>query len=81
MMICNDCRSTFDEPIWAAEDDGLDCPPYRYTQLCPRCYSNDIDDCYECERCGDLISADDTIMILGVCLCRECAAAKELDEE
>jgi hypothetical protein len=54
--VCMDCCYTFRYPIHAAEDDGLDSPPYRYSYLCPNCYSDDI----EFEEDYDEFVDDDT---------------------
>lgn len=37
---CHQCGKTFREPVWLKEPDGLDDPPYRYSDHCPFCGSN-----------------------------------------
>ena len=80
MMICQECLSVFDKPIMSAESDGLDSPPYRYTAVCPFCFSNNIDDRTVCDVCGEIIYSPHKVFFTNECLCDTCSREKEIRE-
>ena len=60
--ICRNCGHTFDDPKQIREPDGLETPPYRYSDVCPNCNSDDFDEASNecCDECGNNIYCNDT---------------------
>lgn len=52
--VCLQCENKFNFLKSIIEPDGLDTPPYRHTECCPICGSDDIADrigeCVVCDR-------------------------------
>ena len=55
MLICKDCGYTFQEPVTKTEYTGVNSEGFhekiRY-DVCPHCFSDDIDEAHECIICG-----------------------------
>ena len=55
MLICKDCGYTFQEPVTKTEYTGVNSEGFhekiRY-DVCPHCFSDDIDKAHECIICG-----------------------------
>lgn len=59
--ICQDCGRIIEEGSWSCE--------YRGEPLCEDCYS---DNYYTCEKCGEIISAENVHYIDDTTLCDDC---------
>lgn len=58
MFKCRNCEHEFVQPELIYEPDGLDTPPYRYSDCCPNCFSDDFSEIIDtCDCCGMAITA------------------------
>ena len=53
MYICLSCGAVFEEHITIVEKHNLDTPPYEEHDGCPECKSDETEEAYQCDRCGD----------------------------
>lgn len=61
MYYCRDCKREFNESKKLIEPDGLDTPPYRYSEACPYCGSDDFGAVIgECGKCHCTITENDS---------------------
>lgn len=64
MYRCEHCGSNFKIPGKVIEPDGLDTPPYRTTNVCPLCGSEDYYNYIgSCDCCGTWMSDWDTYYV------------------
>lgn len=74
---CNDCGSYFDETEMEQEVEyhselkGMGGINYETFGVCPYCRSEDIQECEQCDLCGDQVNK--TYYISGKDLCEDCA--------
>lgn len=69
------CERCFNEPKRYREPDGLDTPPYRYTEGCPYCGGEFVEQIAICSQCGYNIYEGDRyyeISSTGECFCEQC---------
>lgn len=82
--LCINCKKEFDEPYQLREPDGLDTPPYRYTDCCPRCHCDDIlEAANECQCCGKTIWQSEECYVLiesDEYFCEQCIIEKTADK-
>lgn len=79
-FICKSCGRGFDEPASLKEPDGLETPPYRYSDGCPYCYSDDyVNLVTYCDCCGRGIYQEEKYYRLETdeCFCSDCIEERE----
>jgi len=56
MLICNECKSTFEMPNEVREyHDGRFSPPEIFYE-CPACGGSDFEELHYCSKCGEVIT-------------------------
>ena len=77
MWFCEDCGAFFDESEIATEREyhselaGMGGKTYEEYGVCPKCRSEDIEECEVCEICGNPVK--ETTYIADKDMCEECA--------
>ena len=72
---CVECEAQFSTPKRVLEPDGLETPPYRYTEGCPYCGGVFVDKVAVCCDCNENIYEGDRyykISSTGECFCEQC---------